>query len=148
MKLREQMPELKGAAAWLNGKVKREDLLGEKPTIIHFWSVSCHQCKEIMPQVNMLRDKYREHVNFLAVHMPRAQEDTDMESIRKTVYKYKMTQPIFIDNRMALTDLFNNQYVPSYYLFDKMGILRHFQAGGSGMAMLEKRILKVLHGKS
>lgn len=32
--------------------------MGEKPTLIHFWSVSCHLCKEAMPEVNKLRDEY------------------------------------------------------------------------------------------
>ena len=36
MKLRQPMPELTGATAWLNGEVTREQLVGEKPTLIHF----------------------------------------------------------------------------------------------------------------
>ncbi|MBB3868056.1 Uri superfamily endonuclease [Parageobacillus toebii NBRC 107807] len=39
---------------------------------------------------------------------------------------------------------FENQYVPAYYVFDAEGKLRHFQAGGSGMKMLEKRVNRVL----
>ena len=42
MKLREQMPELAGAVEWFNGELSKEELVGEKPTLIHFWSVSCH----------------------------------------------------------------------------------------------------------
>ena len=45
---------------------------------------------------------------------------------------------------MKLTDAFDNQHVPAYYVFDKDGQLRHFQAGGSGMKMLEKRVNRVL----
>lgn len=32
MKLREQMPELTGATAWLNGEVTKADLVGETNT--------------------------------------------------------------------------------------------------------------------
>ncbi|MEH7470056.1 TlpA family protein disulfide reductase, partial [Priestia megaterium] len=46
MKLREQMPELTGATSWINDEVTKEDLVGDKATLIHFWSVSCHLCKE------------------------------------------------------------------------------------------------------
>lgn len=145
MKLRSQMPELKGEAAWLNGTVKREELVGVKPTIIHFWSMSCHDCKEIMPQFNQLMKIYDERVNFIAVHMPRSKEDTEIGRIKKAARKFKITQPIYIDNHMTLTDTFNNKYVPSYYLFDKNGMLRHYQSGGSGMKMLEKRMLKLLN---
>ena len=41
MKLRTPMPDLTGATTWLNGEVSTSDLVGEKPTLIHFWSVSC-----------------------------------------------------------------------------------------------------------
>ena len=147
MKLRSKMPELKGETDWLNGKAKRSDLVGEKPTIIHFWSVSCQECKESLPLLSQFREKYGSRVNFVAVHMPRSKEDTDIGKIKKVAHKYKITQPIFIDNKMTLTDTFNNQYVPSYYLFDQNGVLRHYQAGGSGMKMLEKRVIKVLDEK-
>ncbi len=36
------------------GGLQKKHLIGEKPTLIHFWSVSCHLCKEAMPQVNEL----------------------------------------------------------------------------------------------
>ncbi|CAM5692119.1 Thiol-disulfide oxidoreductase OS=Lysinibacillus sphaericus OX=1421 GN=LS41612_18785 PE=4 SV=1 [Lysinibacillus sphaericus] len=39
MKLREQMPELTGATTWLNGEVTKAQLVGAKPTLIHFSSV-------------------------------------------------------------------------------------------------------------
>ncbi|TSI04176.1 redoxin domain-containing protein [Lysinibacillus sp. BW-2-10] len=144
MKLRSPMPELEGATKWLNGQVSKQDLVGEKPTLIHFWSVSCHLCKEAMPDVNNFRDQYKEELNVIAVHMPRSEEDTDLDQIEKVAAQFDISQPIFVDNDMKLTDAFENQYVPAYYVFDKSGVLRHFQAGGSGMKMLEKRVNRVL----
>jgi len=144
MKLREQMPELNGAVEWLNGQLTKEELIGEKPTLIHFWSVSCHLCKEAMPQVNEFRDQYRDKLNVVAVHMPRSEDDLNLEDIKKVAAEHDITQPIFVDSEHKLTDAFENQYVPAYYVFDKTGALRHFQAGGSGMKMLEKRVNRVL----
>ncbi|EIJ81672.1 YkuV [Bacillus methanolicus PB1] len=144
MKLREPMPELNGATAWLNGEVTREQLIGEKPTLIHFWSISCHLCKEAMPQVNQFRDEYKDKLNVVAVHMPRSENDLDIEDIKKVAAEHGITQPIFIDSEHKLADAFENQYVPAYYVFDKDGNLRHYQAGGSGMKMLEKRVNRVL----
>lgn len=144
MKLREPMPELTGAAEWLNGQVTREELVGEKPTLIHFWSISCHLCKEAMPQVNQFRDQYKDKLNVVAVHMPRSENDLNIEEIKKTAEEHGITQPIFVDSEHKLTDAFENQYVPAYYVFDKDGLLRHFQAGGGGMKMLEKRVNRVL----
>lgn len=144
MKLRSEMPELVGEVAWLNGKVTKADLVGKKPTLIHFWSISCHLCKEAMPEVNSFRDKYKDELNVVAVHMPRSEKDLDLEEIKIIAENHGITQPIFVDSKMKLTDAFENQYVPAYYVFDKDGKLRHFQAGGSGMKMLEKRVNRVL----
>ncbi len=144
MKLREQMPELDGATAWLNGEQTKAQLVGQKPTLIHFWSVSCHQCKEAMPEVNKFRDRFKAELNVVSVHMPRSEGDLDIEQIKAVAAEHKITQPIFVDSDATLTDKFDNQYVPAYYVFDKDGQLRHFQAGGGGMKMLEKRVNRVL----
>lgn len=144
MKLRDQMPELSGATTWLNGQVEKADLVGEKPTLIHFWSISCHLCKEAMPDVNNFRDQYKDELNVIAVHMPRSEDDVDLDTIKEVAAEHDITQPIFVDSDLKLTDAYDNQYVPAYYVFDKDGQLRHFQAGGSGMKMLEKRVNRVL----
>ncbi|MTT32131.1 redoxin domain-containing protein [Terrilactibacillus sp. BCM23-1] len=144
MKLRDEMPELTGATNWVNGEVSKNDLIGTKPTLIHFWSVSCHLCKEAMPKVNEFRDKYKDELNIVAVHMPRSENDLPLDLVKENAETYDITQPIFVDNEHKLADAFDNQYVPAYYVFDAEGKLRHFQAGGSGMKMLEKRVNRVL----
>ncbi|MBC6974191.1 MULTISPECIES: TlpA disulfide reductase family protein [unclassified Bacillus (in: firmicutes)] len=144
MKLREPMPSLEGATTVLNGDVVRESLIGEKPTLVHFWSVSCHLCKEAMPDINNFRDEYKEQLNVVAVHMPRSEEDLELEQVETVAKENGITQTILVDNQHKVTDAFENQYVPAYYVFDKNGVLRHFQAGGSGMKMLTKRVNRVL----
>jgi thiol-disulfide isomerase/thioredoxin len=144
MKLREPMPEMTGAKVWLNGELTRDDLIGSVPALFHFWSISCHLCKEAMPQVNEFRDRYKGRLNVIAVHMPRSEDDRNLEEIKKVASQHGITQPIFVDNDLNLTTRFENQYVPAYYVFDKEGKLRHFQAGGSGTKMLEKRVNRVL----
>jgi thiol-disulfide isomerase/thioredoxin len=144
MKLREQMPELDGATTWLNGEVTKTQLIGEKPTLIHFWSISCGLCKEAMPQVNEFRDEYKDRLNVIAVHMPRSENDLDLDEIKKVAEQHNISQPIYVDSEHKLNEAFENQYVPAYYVFDAEGKLRHFQAGGSGMKMLTKRVNRVL----
>ncbi|MBM0065320.1 TlpA disulfide reductase family protein [Alkalicoccobacillus gibsonii] len=144
LKLRSQMPALDGATEWLNGEVTKGDLVGSKPTLIHFWSISCGLCKEAMPNVNEFRDTYKDQLNVVAVHMPRSEKDLDLEEIKKVAAEHNIDQPIYVDSEHKLTDAFENEYVPSYYVFDEEGQLRHFQAGGGGMKMLTKRVNRVL----
>lgn len=145
MRLREQMPELAGATAWLNSNpIKKEDLLGYKPTLIHYWSVSCRLCKEAMPNVNALRDEYINDLNVIAVHMPRSEKDLDLDRIKEVARRHDISQAIFVDNEHKLTNSFANHYVPAYYVFDTVGQLRHYQAGDGGMKMLRNRMNRVL----
>jgi thiol-disulfide isomerase/thioredoxin len=144
MRLRSDMPELSGATEWINGEVSKSDLVEDKPTLVHFWSVSCGLCKEAMPSINQFRDDYKDELNVIAVHMPRSEKDLDIAQIKEVAAEHDITQPIFVDNDHALTDAFENEYVPAYYVFDAEGKLRHYQAGGDGMKMLTKRVNRVL----
>jgi len=81
----------------------------------------------------------------VAVHMPRSEEDQDLETIEQVAKDLGITQPIYVDNDFILSDLFENEYVPSYYVFDRSGLLRHYQAGGKGMKMLEQRLNRILN---
>ncbi|MBP1082922.1 hypothetical protein JOC74_003432 [Bacillus capparidis] len=77
--------------------------------------------------------------------MPRSEDDLDLNVIKAMALGHDIIQPILVDSELKLTDVFENKYVPAYYVFDKEGKLRHFQAGGSGMKMLRKRIERVLN---
>jgi thiol-disulfide isomerase/thioredoxin len=149
MRIREQMPELHGVAAWwLNSKpIKRSDIMGSRPALIHFWSISCGLCKDTMPKINELRDEYKDQLHVIAVHMPRSANDLDLHAVQRAADEHGMTQPVYADNQHVLTDAFHNQHVPAYYLFDADGKLRHFQAGGGGMITLRRRLNRVLGRK-
>ncbi|MGQ9525686.1 MAG: redoxin family protein [Armatimonadota bacterium] len=139
------LPRLTGATHWLNGgPLAREDLLGNV-VLIHFWSLSCGSCSEIMPVVNQWREKYDVHgVKMVGVHMPRSEYETDIELVAEAVGRYGLQHPIAVDSEHGLADAFGNKYVPSFYLFDRQGHLRHYQAGDRGMKMVESALLRVL----
>ncbi|WP_432359636.1 TlpA disulfide reductase family protein [Sporosarcina sp. UB5] len=144
MKLRDQMPELTGATAWLNGQYKKADLIGKKPTLIHFWSVSCSQCKDSMPDMNTFLHRYKGKFNVIAVHMPISNDDLDLWEVKNAAARYGITQPICVDSELKVSDSFGTQYVPAYYVFDKDGKLRHYQSGGGGMRLLFQRLKRLL----
>lgn len=132
MKLRQQMPELTGAKAWINREVTKEQLVGGKPALIHFWSASCRMCKEAMPEMNEFRDKYKDQLNVVAVHMPRSEDDLDLEKIKETAAEHDISQPIYVDSDHTLTEAFENEYVPAYYLSikpDSSAIFKREEAG-------------------
>lgn len=148
MRLREQMPELQGVTEWVNGETSKQELTGQ-PVLVHFWAISCYMCKESLPVLNEWRDKYGEQYNLklVGIHMPRSEKDTDIGAVKDAINQYGLKHPIAIDNDHAVTDAFQNEYVPAYYLFDAEGQMRFFGAGEKAIGMVEQRLHKILGPK-
>jgi thiol-disulfide isomerase/thioredoxin len=144
MNLRDELPMLEGAAAWINREEDSEVLVEGKPTLIHFWSISCHLCKLVMPKLNKLLENFQDDLNVVSVHIPRTDSDLEVEKVKEVAAQFNMTQPIFVDNELHLTAAFENQYVPAYYIFDSERKMRHFQAGGDGILLLANRLERLL----
>jgi thiol-disulfide isomerase/thioredoxin len=148
MRIGTEMPRFEGASEWVNkDAVEALDEVKGRPTLVHFWSVSCHICKDNMPRVSEWRDKYKdEGLRVIAVHMPRYPSDADVEAVREAVTKHNIVEPCAIDNEHKLRDAFQNDqgFVPAYYLFDAEGKLRSFAAGERGLDMLHSAMNRVL----
>lgn len=143
MRLYEKMPEFAGVKEWLNGAASKEELK-RVPVLVYFWSISCETCKESLPGIKQWHEKYKgSGLRVIGIHMPRSEEDTDVEKVKQAVAEWGIKDPTAIDNLHAMTDLYENQYVPAFYLFDEEGKLRHYQAGAKGAQMLEQRLEKI-----
>lgn len=144
MRMGTPIPALEGAVEWVNGQVRAEDLRGT-PTIVHFWSISCGSCHEIMEHVKTWKQRYGEQgVRFVGIHMPRSERDTDAQAVKDDIAEMQIDWPQAIDSRHAIVNAFDNKYVPAFYLFNEEGVLRHFQAGDRGQKMLEAAVDRVL----
>ena len=142
------MPKLDGATTWFNGSLEEvENRIKGKPTLVHFWAVSCGICKDKMPHLHEIARKYGSiGLQTISIHMPRYEADTDVETVRELISKYEITEPVAVDNDHKLKDAFQNDqgFVPAYYLFDAEGKLKSFAAGERGLDMLKSAIERVL----
>lgn len=148
MRIGTEMPKLDGATEWFGGTQAHAEAESKgRPTLVHFWSVSCHICKDNMPRVGEWRDQHLlDGLRVIAVHMPRYEADTDVEAVREAIAKHNITEPCAVDNQHKLRDAFHNEhgYVPAYYLFDAEGKLKSFAAGERGLSMLSSALERVL----
>ncbi|MET1248817.1 TlpA disulfide reductase family protein [Sporolactobacillus sp. STCC-11] len=144
MKKKLMMPDLNVATHWMNQKVTREMLLGS-PTLIHFWSVSCPKCKQALPVVQSIREKYRGILTVVAIHMPLSEADLDVNEVARTAAMHSITEPILIDNTHRLADAFGNRFVPAYYLFAPEGKLIEYHMGERGALRIYKVIDRLLN---
>lgn len=147
MRIGDAMPSLEGATAWINGSLDqaKRDLDGA-PVLIHFWAVSCGICKEKMPQLNELTSKYKDlGLKAIAVHMPRYEADTDLDTVNEAIQANNISEPTAVDGLHKLRDAFHNEqgWVPVYYLFDAEGKLRTRAAGEFGVGILATALAKM-----
>lgn len=133
MKIGTRMPSLEGATDWLNRAAK--DAAHGQATLVHFWAVSCEICKEKMWRVGEWRERYADRLRVIAVHLPRYEEDTRVETVREMTAQLNVTELCAVDNEHYLRDAFENEqgYTPAYYLFDAENRLRAFAAGERGV---------------
>ena len=139
------MPPLDGGTNWFNSQpINRDDLKGSI-VLIHFWAISCGICKESLPDITNWIEKYApKGLKVIAVHMPRQESDTNVESVKESIDFYEVKQPCVVDNWHTITDAFENKFVPAFYIFDKELKLRHFQAGEKAIKMVEPVLERIL----
>lgn len=148
MRIGTQLPQFEGATEWFNStRESAETESRGRPTLVHFWSVSCGICKDNLPRVAQWRDELKDRgLRVIAVHMPRYEADTDVEAVREAIASHSISEPVAVDNEHKLRESFQNDqgYVPAYYLFDAEGKLKSFAAGERGIDMLKSALDRVL----
>jgi len=152
MKIGDSIPKFEGATEWLNELVETaDDYVNGQPTLVHFWATSCGICKENMPKLKTLKEKYKENgLKTVAIHMPRYETDTNLETVKATIEEFCIDDVCAVDNKHKLKDAFLNEqgWVPVYYLFDAEGKLKTRAAGEFGIRVLTKALEKMFPEKA
>lgn len=147
MRIGDPMPSLEGATTWFNGSWEdQQEHIKGKPTLVYFWAVSCGICKEKRPQLSEIIEKYRGlGLHTIAVHMPRYEADTDLDTVNQAMQDHKIEEPTAVDSLHKLKDAFQNEqgWVPVYYLFDAEGKLKTRAAGEFGVGVLQTALDKM-----
>ena len=147
MRIGDTLPSLEGATTWINGSLEdATEKTAGKPTLVYFWAVSCGICKEKMPQLRELINKYQSAgLQTVVVHMPRYEADTDLDTVNQAINDNGIVEATAIDSLHKLRDAFQNEqgWVPVYYLFDAEGKLKTRAAGEFGIGVLQTALDKM-----
>jgi len=144
IRLNAPLPSLEGITQWINGE-PRFDRLNDGPTLVYFWAVSCHICRENLPKIQEFREMYvPEGLDLIAIHCPRTKSDINVEQVKQLINDYAIIEPCGIDNLHKARKAFENDIWPSYYLFDKEGLLKRRAAGNTGLALIGPMIKQML----
>ena len=116
-------PEL--GAKDLTGKPVTLSTLAGKVVIVDFWATWCAPCKEEMPVLERLYQKYRGRgLVIVGVSV-----DEEGGNVAPFIKKMKVSFPIVHDQGHKIADRFKPPKMPSSYVIDRKGIVRYIHEG-------------------
>lgn len=107
---------------WMNtgGKALKLSKLKGKVVVLDFWGVWCGPCRESVPHLNKLHEKYKDKgLVIIGVHS-KAEAKKMADFAKKNGIKY----PIVIDDNDQTRKKYAVDSNPDYYIIDRAGILR------------------------
>lgn len=97
-------------------------------TIVDFWGTFCKPCKESFPKYQELVDTNAGKVFVLAVSVDEP-DDVQAEQIAEFAKSTNVSFPIVWDKSKKTAGLYNPPKMPTSYVIDKKGVVRHVHAG-------------------
>lgn len=121
---------------------KSEHLIShEKPTLINFWASWCTPCKSEMPMIQEIYEKYEDQLAFRMVNVT---VDDDLKQVRQLIKKKNYTFPIYLDETGEASEMYQIISIPTTYLIDQKGTIRHQVYGAMSKKQLERMIQSLL----
>lgn len=152
--LHRKAPELKGLQ-WINltnrefgnetsESISLEDLRG-KVVLIEFWSYTCGNATNTLPEVKKWDERYRNQgLITLGIHTPEGEGEGILEDLRLAVKDLGISYPVAADNDYYCWSAYGTYYWPTLYLIDREGIVRYVKVGEGGYWKTERMIQKLL----
>jgi thiol-disulfide isomerase/thioredoxin len=108
----------------IKGQMFSSEQLKGKPILINFWATSCSPCVAEIPDLNDLKKRYGDQMNFVAITL----EVPDNRVIR-FLEKREFNFIILFDTLLKFTDTLKIKGVPKNIFIDKNGYIRFIRAG-------------------
>ncbi len=124
--------------------VKLADLKG-KVVPVDFWASWCGPCREELPVLDGLYKKYKDKgLVIIGVGL-----DHDSDRLAKFLRALPVSFPVVHDPQGAVANKYEPPKMPSSYLIDKRGLIRHVHAGfkASDKAQFDKELSALLSEK-
>ncbi|MBV8821087.1 MAG: redoxin domain-containing protein, partial [Acidobacteriaceae bacterium] len=140
-----RMPDLGGAAAWLNTRALHSKSLHGRVVLVNFWTYSCINSLRELPYLKAWAAKYRDAgLVVIGVHSPEFGFEKDAANVRNAVEDLRIAFPVAIDSDHFIWSAFRNAYWPANYFVDAKGRVRYHHFGEGDYAQSERVIQSLL----
>jgi cytochrome c-type biogenesis protein len=98
-----------------------------KPVLLNVWATWCHPCRDEIPELQAIHERYRARgLELVGVSIDA--DGTD-EAIRAFMRDFRMTYPVWRDPGERVSTQFLVVGVPATFLIDRDGVLRWRKTG-------------------
>ena len=142
----ETPPQAGGACTIAVGKaaceIEGEHVAGEGPAtlaaakgsvaIVDFWATWCEPCKKSFPAYQSISDKFAGKVAVIAVSVDDPDDKTADDLKTFAAENGEVTFPLVWDKTKATSGQYKPETMPTSYIIDREGIVRHIHVGFKG----------------
>lgn len=110
--------------------------------IVDFWASWCEPCAASMPVYQRLYEQYRDR----GLTIVGVSQDRNIDNARQFATRHRITFPVVFDEGHAIANRYRPPRMPTAYVIDRGGIVRHVHAGydAGEAARLEAEIRALL----
>ncbi len=131
----EGRPAADFALKTLDGEVVSLKALRGKVVFLDFWASWCGPCRRSMPHIEDMYKSYKKQgFQVIGVNV-----DKDEAKARQFLRKINVSYPIALDSNAKLMGEYRVQSMPTAFLIDKKGIIRHRIVGFSDKIAAETK---------
>lgn len=96
-------------------------LIGKRPLLLVFWASWCPNCKNEVPRINKLVEKYRyQGMEFIGINVG---VNDSIAKVRRFMSESGMSYPVIFDSTGKISRQFGIVGVPTILVTDKKGII-------------------------
>ncbi len=142
----EKAPEIRSSNVWINtdGPMKLSGLKG-KVVLIDFWAFDCDPCKETVPRIEALHEKYsKDGLVVIGVHTPRTDLEKQVPKLREAVKRMGIRYPVVVDAGQKIFGDYRCDLWPTQFVIDKQGLIRLSHGGVGRYAEIEDAVKAAL----
>ena len=137
----QQLPDFKLTSP--DGRELSISSFSDKPLLIVEWASWCPDCRNQLPIIQKMYEKYGNQVHFVLINLIEPDKETT-ETADRYISQGEYTFPYYYDMDQSAADALQVQTIPSTYVVDKQGQIKKVLVKHTSEDALEKELKELL----